>query len=487
MKRNKTLLERFTGMFAQPKQVISELIGRVSYQFNNLLYRIRPTVDYTVTDYEWWDKFRRGKQAGFEIGGLFANPMTEIIASWSLGEGFTIETESEETKEALAEMLNSYLQSIIETNEDELALGDAYLLVNADGTIQKISPEQIEIKRDELDFTKIESISIVTNNEAIEIRDSYTATNRTVTIRRGSDVQEQSFPNLIGRIPIVQFSNDRSPNEAYGHPIFEPLLTLFADYDDVLRGGVDGVKLMGNPIPVVEGLEDAESAQRINATYSETYTDKQGNSQTQHVTELVPNKMYFFGKGAKFHFAAPGNFAENTNIILKKLFYVMLQHAKIPEWVWGGAISSSMASVEAQTPAFIKFIESQRRKLEISLKELIEIYMATIALFTPGITVDEDLAIIWPEIMPQDKALMLQWVQYLQQSGMLTKESALRLADVVRDVQEEIKKAQAEKKAEDRLANNRVLTANATQIKNGAKGFTNGAANPNVDANPPVR
>lgn len=489
-RKNPTILERIGGLFAQPKRAISELIGRFGYQFSNLLYRIRPTIDYTITDYEWWDKFRRGKQAGFEIGGLFANPMTEIIASWALGEGFTIETDSEETKEALSEMLNSYLQIIIETNEDELALGDAYLLVNADGTIQKISPEQIEISRDELDFTQIVSMTIVTNNDAVEIRDSYTATSRTVQIKRGSDTQEQSFPNLIGRIPIVQFSNDRSPNEAYGHPIFEPLLTLFADYDDVLRGGVDGVKLMGNPIPVVEGLEDAEGAQRINATYSETYVDNQGATQTQHVTELVPNKMYFFGKGAKFHFAAPGNFAENTNVILKKLFYVMLQHAKIPEWVWGGAISSSMASVEAQTPAFIKFIESQRRKLEISLKELIEIYMATISLFTPGIAVDEDLAIIWPEIMPQDKALMLQWVMYLQQSGMLTKESALRLADVVRDVQDEIEKAKKEKQSEEAKANNRQLTANATLIKQGAKtGMMNGAGNANqgADMNPPMQ
>lgn len=488
MQEKKTLFQRLRDVFAQPKAIISEIIGRVSYQFNNLLYRIRPTIDYTITDYEWWDNFRRGKQKGFEIGGLFANPMTEIIASWALGEGFTIETDSEATKEALSEMLNSYLQSIIETNEDELALGDAYLLVNADGTIQKISPEQVEIKRNELDFTLIEAIAICTNNDAIEIRDTYTAENRTVQIKRGSTTEESSFPNLIGRIPIVQFSNDRSPNEAYGHPFFEALLTLFADYNDVLRGGVDGVKLMGNPIPVVEGLEDAEGAQRINATYSETYTDKQGNTQTQHVTELVPNKMYFFGKGARFHFAAPGNFAENTNIILKKLFYVMLQHAKIPEWVWGGAISSSMASVEAQTPAFIKFIESQRRKLEINLKELIEIYMATISLFTPGIIVDGDLAIVWPEIMPQDKALMLQWVMYLQQSGMLTKESALRLADVVRNVQDELDKAKKEKQSEDAKVNNRQMAAQATQFRQNARnGIINGATNLNIDANPPVQ
>lgn len=481
-KKQLSLAQRLQAFLSKPQEAISEIIGRVSYDKWAKQLRVRPTVDYTQIDYEWYDKFRRGKQAGYEIGGLFAQPMTEIIASWALSEGFSLESDNESLDEAIEEFLEANLQSLIETFEDMLALGDAYLLVNVDGSLQKISPEQVEIERDELDFTQIISMTVVTDNDGVQIRDKFTATQRTVTINRAGNKSEQTFPNLIGMIPIVQFSNDRSPNEAYGHPFFEPLLTLFADYDDVLRGSVDGVKLMGNPVPVVEGLEDAESAQKTNATYTDTYIDAQGTTQTEYRTELASNKMYFFGKGANFKFASPNAFADNSATVLKKLFYVMLQHAKIPEWVWGGAISSSMASVEAQTPAFIKFIQGQQRKLEKPIRELLTIYLNSVSLFTPNLSADDELTLVWPELMPQDKAMMLQWVQYLQQNGMMTKESALRLSDLVDSPNEEIEKAKAESEAAAMRQTRRDLANQAMQLRRPPM-----QTNPNerVDENPP--
>jgi hypothetical protein len=494
-KEQPNAFQRLTAFFAPKASVaetiseaepISELIGRISYRFNNQALRVRPTIDYTETDYEWWDKFRRGKQAGYEIGGLFASPMAQIIASWSLGDGFGIETEDEGLQEAFQEFLKQYLQMLVETKEDDLCLGDAYLIVNADGSIQKISPEQVEITRNELDFNLIERVTVTTINDAIEIEDIYSPTERIVRVKRAGATTEQRFPNLIGRLPIVHFANDRGSNESNGRPYFESLLTLFAEYDDVIRKGLDGVKLMGNPIPVVEGLEDPEGAKRLNATYTETYTDAQGNTQTDYRTELSPTEMYFFGKGATFKFAAPGNFSENTNTMLKKLFYVMLQHAKIPEWVWGGAISSSMASVEAQAPAFVKFIEGQRRKLEQPIRELLEIYFATLSLFTPGIGNENRFTIEWPDLMPEDKELSLKWAMWLKENGIISKETALREADMVKDIEAELKKAEAEKKAEEKQAMRNAMGSEGAMMRRNAIGqqFQN-AQTQAVDTNPP--
>lgn len=63
---------------------VKEIIGRtVMWVGNatNFWSRFGKSVDQTKTDYAWWDKFRRGKQRGFEFAGLFAKPITEIIAS----------------------------------------------------------------------------------------------------------------------------------------------------------------------------------------------------------------------------------------------------------------------------------------------------------------------------------------------------------------------------------------------------------------------
>jgi len=474
-KQAKPILKRLQEMVTRPKQLVSEMIGRISYQINNHLYNIRPTIDYTQVDYEWFDKLRRGKQSGFEIGGLFAAPIAEIISSWTLGDGFTVEfeQENEATETALAEFLQDYLETLVESNEDKLTLGDAYIIVNADGSLQKISPEQIEIKRDELDFTRIVAITVKTINEGIEIEDIYTDSERLIRIRRGGEIAEQSFPNLIGRIPIIHFAHDRSPNEAFGHPYFESLLTLFAEYDDVIRKGLDGVKIMGNPFPVVEGLEDAESAKRTNSSYTETYVDKQGNTQTDYRIEMSPSQIMWLGKGASMKLLSPNDFTGNTTDMLKKLFYIMLQVSKIPEWVWGGAISSSMASVEAQAPAFAKFISGQRRKLESDLRALIEIYLATISLFTPAIASEGRFSIQWPEIMPVDKELVLKWAMWLKENGAITKETALRLADVVQDVSLEIQNAQTEQKAEQAQSARREMANQALQFRNGTAQGTN--------------
>lgn len=445
-----------TEFFAPKKAQISELIGNWASQFSQLRQTLRmgrPTVDTTETDYEWYDKFRRGKQKGFEIGGLFADPMAEIIASWALGDGFSLDIESEATQEAVEKFLQTNLQSLVESAQDSLSLGDAYILVNPDGLLQKISPDQVKLERDALDFNTIVSATIYTQNEKVEIEDIYTVTNRLVRIRyAGKEWTEQSFPNLIGLIPLIPFFNDRSANETNGHPYFESLLTLFAEYDDVMRKGLDGAKLMANPIPVAEGLKDPEGAKRLNATYIEPYVDGAGVSQNNYVTELDKVSVFWLGEGAKFHLAAPGNFSTNTTDMLKKLFYVMLQHAKIPEWVWGGAISSSMASVQAQAPAFIKFIQGRQRKLEQPIRLLLNVYLKTIALFTPSIVTDGDFVIEWPELMPVDKEIMLKWVMWLQENGMVTKETALRLADVVKDVADEVKDASAEQKTRENEA-----------------------------------
>lgn len=478
-----TVFSELRQRLSKGREQVSELIGRISHRVRFNYLRVRPTVDYTQTDYEWYDKFRRGQQPGYEIGGLFGEPMANIIASWSLGDGFNIDGGNQRTGEAIDEFLSEHLQTLVETAEDYLSLGDAYLIVNADGSLTRLSPEQVEIERDELDMHTVLSVTVRTQNESVEIEDIYTPAQRTVRIKRGNaEIEEQTFPNLIGRIPIVHFANDRGANETNGHPYFEALLTLFAEYDDAARKGLDGVKIMGNPVPVAEGLEDPEGAKELNATYTDTYTDREGNTQTEHVTELSPNEILYFGAGARFHFAAPGPFADNTVAMLKNLFYIMLQFAKIPEWVWGGAIASSMASVQAQAPAFVKFIGGRRRKLERPIKDLLEIYLTTLGLFRPGIAIETGLKIEWPELMPIDREILLKWVMWLEQRELITAETALRLADVVKDVQAEVEAAQqeaedAQQRFEERLGGD--IEALMRQGRENGAGAESGQPQPN--------
>lgn len=439
------------------RERVSELISRVATNFTaNIKYYARVTVDYTQADYEYYDKLRRGLQYGFEISGLFTRPITQIITSWTLGDSFTVDIDNQNTSEAVNDFINNELQAIVETSEDMLALGDSYIVVNPDGTLTQVPPSQVDIEVSDDNFRNVTKATIYTRHKNLQIEDSYTNTERTITVRRtglfsasGSVIEETVYPNLIGRIPVIHFPNDRGSNEVYGHPYYAEQLTLLAEYDDVIRKSIDGVKMMGNPIPVVEGLDDPESAKELNSTYTDTYVDLEGNTQTEYVTELDPHNMLYFGAGARFKFAAPGSFTDNTNTVLKKLFLLMLQNSQIPEWAWGGAIQSSMASVQAQTPAFVKFIGGRRRKLETPLKALLEVYIATIAIFTPGIDANAVIHITWPELMPEDEEIRLKWVMFAMQNNMITRETALRLADIVENPRQEIEDANEEAQAQE--------------------------------------
>jgi hypothetical protein len=451
--------KNFIQNIGRAPEQISELIGRVFYQV-----RYQPpqriTVDYTEPDYEFWDKLRYGKQYGYEIGGLFARPITEIIAAWVMGDGFTADTENDDTNQAIEDFLAKYLQLLIEVYQDSLALGNSYLVINADGTLTLVPAAMVDIETNPLNFRELTKVTIKTLDQenGVTIEDEYTATQRTIRVRQSSSrdrtrnqvSREQTFPNTIGRIPVIHFANDRTANEALGRPYFEPLLTLFAEYDDVIRKGLDGVKIMGNPIPVVSGVQDAGSVQADFNQYSQTHDDHRGVSQNNDVAELSPTEIFF--TSGSFDFKAPGNFTPNTTDMLKKLFQVMLQHSQIPEWAWGGAISSSMASVQAQMPAFVKFINGRRRKIEQNLKEVLEIYLAVIAQFTPGIVLPDNLKLEWSELVPDDKDIQLKWVQFLRADGSMTRETALRLSDTVENVSDEVANAQAEHEADEAKA-----------------------------------
>lgn len=425
-------------------QQITEMIGRWSSRVT-AMYPNRVVVDHTITDYEFWDALRRGKQLGYELGGLFARPITQIIASWTLGDGFTVNTDDDYTNTVLSGFVQEHLETFVQVCEDHLALGDAYIVVNADATIQTISPSQVQIETDPDNPRQYAKVTITSHDtlSGVQTEDVYTSDERTITRRYKNQVTVETYPNIFSEIPIVGFHNDRSANEVYGHPIYEELLTLMAEYDDVLRKSLDGVKIMGNPIPVAEGLEDPETAKRVNATYTDTYVDELGNTQTEYVTEFDRVSMLYFGKGGSFKFASPAAFTSNATDVLHELFQMMLRNSQVPEWVWGGAIASSMASVDAQTPAFVKFIQGRRRKLERPTKKVLMLYLLALSLIDRRVQAPEAVAMQWPDLTPGDDAVRLQWVQYMDSRGYLQPQTVVQQSQLVDDPGAEVDAARA--------------------------------------------
>lgn len=511
--KSSSLWQRVREAITRPVAV-SELIGRYAVSaavtlFTSRAYSYLKTMDETVPDYAFWDRLRRGKLSGYTLGGLFADRIERVLAAWVLGDGVEITLRAEEGEneddedavidEARRDYTNAELKHLIEslldsgasdeadgepdldaiTNSvlltvmrDAMGLGDQYIFVNPDGTLSIPSPETVTVTRDKRDYRRILSVTITTRNDGETITDEYRPDGRTITVKRGEQVVEtQSFANLIGRIPMVHVAFGRSRNETNGHSIHEPLRPLYDQYDDVIFKQLDGAKLLGNPIPTFEGMENVQETINANSpTTTGTYVDKDGNIANRPQVMLDRNSVIFVGKGGKFHFAAPSpGFSQDTQQSLKTLFLLLLDHTGIPEFVWGNELSSARASSDTQMVQFTKDIQGWRRDQGGWIIKLCKIWLQIRALTDPMIVV-APLTATWPPLLEEDQALKLKKIEAAKKEGTLTSVTFLKLLALVKNPETEAAEAEAEnqRRADEALARARALaTAQQSQADNG--------------------
>lgn len=463
--------------------VVSELIGRTALPEGQItLFRSRSrvrTVDYTIPDYEFYDLLRRGKAAGYRLGGLFAKRIERIIAAWVLGDGLTIELyEGDEaavdeerrayTNKQLMEFVNSLLDAGHDNDEDGLSptadnddrsdsalqgvyrdalgLGDMYVIVNADGSLSMPSPDTVEVRRDDLDYRKIMAYVVTTKLAKYVITDEYRADGRTVTVSEGNRVVAvEEYQNLIGRIPVIHIAHARGINETNGHPIHEDLLELYDRYDDILYKQLDGAGLLGNPLLAFEGMEDITAVMNANEpATNDTYTDKDGNTATRQQLNIDKNAVLLIGKGGSAKFVAPPvGFTEDTKTALKSLFLLLLDHTGIPESVWGAEMGSARATTDTQQDQFVKEVQSWQKDAGGWIVKLCKIWLQTRALTDPRLAVGR-LTIEWPPLVQEDRELRLKYVELGRRESLLTDETTLGLLELVDDPAGEVEQAQSE-------------------------------------------
>lgn len=437
--------QRIGELIAGSRQIVSEIIGRVMYVPRALT--LTRTDDWTQADYAWYDNLRRGKLKTYRLGALFAKPIVEHIASWSFDDGFRAITDDDTTNESLSTFVDDNLSTIISWTQDAMHLGDAFLIVNADGTLSAVPSNQVTIKTNPLDYRKVESYTITSMLAGATVIDTYTLTERVVTIKRGGQEDIYTYPNQTGLLPVIHLAYARGVNEVYGHPIHEALVPLYGEYDDVILNSLTGVKTMSNPVPSLEKVADPGAELDAIASRKETYIDDAGNLQTENVIDM--DQLQMIATTGEFNYKAPSPFTADSWQMLKAMFLLMLQHSNVPEWVWGGAVASSKASVDAQMPAWEKFINLQRlMQFEPAIRRLIKVWLATVALYTPGVRTDLDLEIEWNPVAPADEAMHLNYVKQAASRGLITAETELRLLNLVKDAAAEIAAAQAEMQAE---------------------------------------
>lgn len=461
----------------RPSGVVKELIGRWvlgDTQYN--LFRSRAyvkTTDETIPNYEFYDNLRRGKAKGYSLGGLFARRVEWILATWVLGAGIEVTLKDKELGESadytngkLSDFTTSLLDAGLEMDEEELhpdrddrqnsmlmtvfcdtlGLGDQWVIINADGSLSVPSPDTVTCKRDPFDYRLVTSVIITTRTGEYVITDEYRADGRTIIVKKGEQVVSTlTFENLINRIPVVHLAHGMSGNEVYGHSIHEQLKPLYDQYDDLLYKQIDGAKLLGNPLLTFSGMEDIDAVVNVNQqTAPEDYLDQNGNVQQRPQLKIDSNAVLLVGKGGSASFTAPPvGFTKDTTQALQSLFSLLMYHIGIPDFVWGDQQESARATSDTQMEQFVKDVVGWQRNTGGQIVRLCKIWLQTKALTDPQIIVGA-LAITWPELVQEDKEILLKFIDFAKLNNLITDETALRLTALVEDPAEEVKAAASE-------------------------------------------
>lgn len=414
----------------------------------------QPHNDWSRSDYDYWRRAYYCRAHGLELSGLFIKPLVSKISGWTLGRPPGFKLTNEDGRKALDAWWDTHHAQILKAFRQALKQADSFIVVNSDLSLTLVRPDCVDPLVAEDDYSRIIGwrMTMVTTHpdrlDRITIIDEYYADRRVHrTERNAIPIEETVYPNLIGRVPVIHIANQTDDGEVFGHAEAEALVELLHRYGEILEAAVEGNKLQGRPTPVLtfETTTDMDRFWEDNGTTSrQTLPD--GSMET-YKTLAVDLTQLLTVSGAEFQYASPGQFAGDTAQLLELMFYLLLEHTELPEFIFGNAIASSKASAETQMPVFEKFIEERRGQVGEWLLQLAGIVLAYLALVEPGVSADESPALQWHKLT-QDGSLTLDTITWALAEGLIDRRTALMLAPVeVEDIDAVLATAEQERQA----------------------------------------
>lgn len=441
---------RITEFFSLFSDVVTSTVRVYTRRWRSSFRQ--PTNDWGRSDYEFWKRVYHGRARGLELSGLLIKPIVSKLAGWTLGRAPRWKLDSETSQQALADWWAEWHPVILRGWRGALTLADAPLVVNSDLTVTLLPPDSVDPIVADDDYSNIigwrvtQVLSHPVTTQRMTVTDEYYLDRRIHRVDiNGVMTQEIVYPNLLGRIPLVMISNQPDVGEVFGHAEAEPLLGLMHKYGEIMDAAIEGNVLQGRPTPVLlfETPDDLEKFDEENATF-ETQTLPSGASQRVK-TYNVDLSQLLIASGATFSYESPGSFTGDTAKLLEVLFYLILEHSELPEFVFGNAIASSKASAETQMPVFIEFIKLRRGEMAAWLTDIAEIALGYLALTTPGVTVQRP-TLQWEALDQEDGRLTLDSVIWGYTEGLLDDMTALQLLPVeVEDAEAVLARAKEER------------------------------------------
>jgi len=447
--------DRFYEIFAD----VSRDLGR---SFSLIIRRSAvvwktPTYSWGRSDYDFWTRAYYCKVAGLEVSGLFIRPIVHKIPAWVLGSLPVFLLKSKRTQKRLDEWFALHHEDVMRAYEGSLKHGDAFFVINADRSVTLVPPNCVDPIVAPDDYGKrigwrIRQVFAHPEDGSLKmtVTDEYYIDRRVHTEEFSNGrTARRIYPNLIGIIPVVHVANHPGEGEQFGHPEAEALLDLLHRYGQILEASVEGNILQGRPTPVIA----FNTVQDLNAfwrRYGSKASAKLPDGTTRESESIsIDMSDVLTLSGATMDYKSPGSFADDAVKILGLLFYLIIEHLEVPEFVFGNAIEGSKASAETQMPVFEVFITARQKACTPWILEVCRIVQAYEEIISPERR--EDPILQWAKLT-QNGRMVLDAVNWAFGEGLLDEKTALTLLPIdIENPDEVLKKAKRD--AELRQAN----------------------------------
>jgi hypothetical protein len=459
--KKKGILHRIAEMVGRV-QPVSVLFGRHTYN----LYGAEPSLDYTKVNYHlarslYYVSKVKNPESGTEygeqylLGAGFAKPIVNIAAGFMIGslpdiriEGVD-EGKKTEIETLISEFLDKNHSKLYKLFRNSMRDGDDYVQIDGDD-LKRFPPEQIDIVinkitgelegfdrtvivQEEQENGREENIKYKTEyriNEPTGYKKTYRLQDNEKTyLPEYSDTEPKEYFDIVG------FHNELEEGVMlYGNSEYQSIYYYIANYHAILAAAIKNNIYNGTSVPYLTGVGNTQ-------TFMEANGEKADDG--KYKLRWDAKKLLIGPDKFDIKFASATDTSQGADKLLNLLFWLIAQNSETPEFAFGTAVRSSMASVSEQMPVLVQKVVRKQKEYTDPLLNLIKLFLMNNGVDTETLKIN----IIWKSLVDKDMKVNIEILRFLADEGIITDKSKLQIlgmGEYIQDIDKELTEAKKE-------------------------------------------
>lgn len=376
-------------------------------------------LDSSKVDYTLARELYQNINDDYKLGAPFVRPIINSTVGFMGVPHF--QSEDENAQQILDDFELNNTSKMLKTHKDALKLGDCYIWITREKENNPLYPDKEnrlvynfippeQVKDILLDPTTREPTAYILESyqewkdmdgttHRCDITQAITAEKRIIQINGEvpEGIQSGVFPNAWGFIPIVHFKNEPEDTLKYGQSDIEPIEPLLKAYNDVMLHALKGSKMHSTPKLKMK-LKDVAGflANNFGIENPVEFAKKGGK------INLEGHEVLFLTTDEDAGFVEVSSATGDAQVLLKLLFYCIVDVSEVPEFVFGVHTPSALASVKEQMPIMENKIKRKREQFTEQWSMIARMILIMSAQSTGNNFSTYDVTLGWDEVTSKD-------------------------------------------------------------------------------------